>query len=279
MAETTTRREAADPYGEWAGTRGLLMSYRYLASAPRAIDRTHADGVLTLRPDLRTAAGSALAAPLAIAMLDVAGINVDPVNILALTQINVEIVDGGSEVSAAYLSGQVTTEARSQIFTEAHIYDAADRSRAIGFGTANWSVICPTPDGFSYPEPGIGVAGMADVPPLWQAYTGRRRADGLLEIPGLRPEIGTDRLHHGPMLVISETAALEAAAASLGTDALTVEHLAVTIVAPGREGPFVATPAFIARAGDTVGCRVELRDQGRDNRLVAGTFVRMRAVR
>ena len=139
-------------------------------------------------------------------------------------------------------------------------------------------MVCPTPEGFRYPEPGRGIEGLAEVPPLWQAYTGRRRADGLLEIPGLRPDIGAGRLHHGPMLVISEAAAIEAATEALGTDALAVEHLGLTIVAPGRSGPFVATPVLVAVRSDTVGCRIELRDHGRDARLVAAASVRLRAL-
>jgi len=277
MTDSTTRREAASPFGEWASSVDALMSYRYLASRPRAIDRSHAEGLMQLRPDLRTSAGAVLAAPLTIAMLDVAGINVDRIWILALTQTNVDVLDAGVEIGEIYLSGHITSEARSQIFTEARIYDAADHNRLIGFGTANWSVICPTPEGFQYPEPGCGVQDRTDLPPLWQAYTGRRRADGLLEVPGLRPEIGGERLHHGPMLVVTEAAAIEAAARALGTDALAVEHLGLTIVAPGRSGPFVANPVLVAVNADTVGCRVELRDGGRDDRLVATAFVRLRA--
>ncbi len=129
----------------------------------------------------------------------------------------------------------------------------ADRAKLVGLGSANWSVICPTPDGFVYPEPGEGVDETSDIPPLWQAYTGRRRDDGLLEIPGLRPEIGADRLHHGPMLVVTEAAALEAGAEALGTDALGVDQLTTTIVAPGRVGPFVAVP--VARSGSVTGRR------------------------
>src|SRR5262245_36999800 len=115
------RRELADPFGEWAGTRGALMSYRYLASRPTAIDRTHAEGRIALRPDLRTP-GGVLAAPLAIAMLDVAGINIDPVNILALTQVDMEVVDPAADVDEVYLRGHVTCETRSQIFTEVRLY-------------------------------------------------------------------------------------------------------------------------------------------------------------
>jgi acyl-coenzyme A thioesterase PaaI-like protein len=276
MTNAETRREAASPYGEWANAMDDLMSYRYLASRPHLIDRTHAEGLMELRPDLRTAAGTALAAPLAIAMLDVAGINIDRLWILALTQINVTLVDGAGEVDEVYLTGQVIKEARSQIFTEVRIHDAQDRDRAIGFGTANWSVIVPTPAGFSYPEPGSGVEDLQELPPLWQAYFGQRRPDGLIEVPGLNTAIGTDRLHHGPMLVVTETAALEAAAEAAGTDALEVEHLALTIVAPGRTGPFVAEPVFVAEGPRSIGCRVEFRDYGREKRLVATAFVRMR---
>ena len=236
------------------------------------------ENMLHIRRDLRTAGGAMLAAPLAIAMLDAAGVNVDPVNILALTQVNITIIDHGRGIDDVFVAGRVATEARSQIFTEASFFDAADRAKLVGLGSANWSVICPTPEGFAYPEPGEGVDETSDMPPLWQAYTGRRRADGLLEIPGLRPEIGADRLHHGPMLVVTEAAALEAGAEALGTDALGVDQIATTIVAPGRVGPFVAVPVAVGVSGDVAGCRVELRDGGRDDRVVATTVVRMRRI-
>jgi len=215
-----------------------------------------------------------LAAPLAIAMLDTAGVNVDPVNILALTQVNIAVV-GGVGIDEVFLAGHVTAEARTQIFTDATISDARDPKKPVGVGSANWSVICPTPDGFVYPDPGDGIDESVEPPLLWQAYTGRRRSDGLLEIPGLRPEIGAERLHHGPMLVVTEAAALDAGARALGADALHVDHLATTIVAPGRNGPFVATPVGVATSGDSALCRVELRDGGRGERLVATTTVRM----
>jgi len=279
MPDTAMRREAASPFGEWDQAVDALMTYRYLASTPRLIDRSHAEGTLPLRPDLRTPAGAVFGAPVAIAMLDVAGINIDRLWILALTQIDINMLAGATGAQALYFEGRIVSEARSQIFTEARIYDADNRETPIGFGTANWSVICPTPDGFSYPEPGAGTEGMAEVPPLWQAFGGRRRDDDRLEIPGLRPEIGTQRLHHGPMLVVTEATALEAAAHALGTDQLIVEHVSTTIVAPGRIGPFVAAPVFLAVQEEAAGCRVELRDAGREDRLVATTFVRMRVCR
>jgi acyl-coenzyme A thioesterase PaaI-like protein len=271
------RREASSPYGEWADAVGDLMSYRYLASRPRALDRDRAENRLTIRGDLRTT-GGLLAAPLAIAMLDTAGVNVDPINVLALTQVEVHVIDPALDVGAVAFHGHVTREARSQVFTETRMVDASDASRAVGFGTANWSIIVPTTGDFRYPEPGEGIPDDGTAPPLWEAYTGRRRADGRLEIPGLSPLVGTERLHHGPMLVVSEAAALDAAGAHFDGRPLAVEVLATSIVSPGRSGPFVAGASVLAGTTDAIGCRVELRDEGRDDRLVARTFLRIRAV-
>lgn len=268
------RREAASPYGEWAGAIDELMSYRYLASRPRALDRDHAEGFMRLRRDLRTPGGM-LAAPLCIAMLDVAGINVDAVNILALTQVNMTIADPGPDVREVYLRGRVEREARSQVFTSASVLDADDRSRVLASGSANWSVIVPTPEGFSYPEPGEGVPDDGTAPPLWQAYGAQRRADGSLAVSALSPKIGTDRLHHGPMLVCTEWAALHAAAEALGTDALRVDTVSLTIMQPGRVGPFVTRVADAAITADTAVFRVELVDEGRDARVVAANVVRI----
>jgi len=267
---------APDPHRDWAPSRGVLMSYAYLGSRPRAIDRTHADNVLRLRTDLRTAAGAITAAPLAIAMLDAAVVNVESLQVRAVTQVDVSIIDCAVDVERVLLAGAITAEARSQLFTEARICDADDPNRQLGFGSANWAVIGSSPQRFCFPEPGAVDPGTAAPPPLWHAYSGRRRSDGLLEIPRLL-EVGGERLHHAPMLVVCEAAALEHGAQTLGTDVLSVECLAMTIVAPGRIGPFVATPVFSVVDADTVGCRVELRDVEHGNCLVAAAFLRMQA--
>jgi len=270
------RRPSPDPQGDWAPTRGVLMSHAYLGSRPDAIDSTRADNVLDLRSDLRTGAGALLAAPLAIAMLDAATVNVESMRVLAVTHVDIDVVDCGLDVGRAHLAGQITTQMRSQLFTEARIHDADDPSRYIGFGTANWAVLGLAPHRFCFPQPGPPEPDWAGLPPLWHAYSGRRRADGTLEIPRLPLEVGEERLHYGPMLVVTEAVALDNAAAALGTDELVVEHLAMTVVAPGRVGPFIARAVFTATEGDSIGCRVELRDAGRGDRLIAATFVRVR---
>src|SRR4051794_20240247 len=106
--QQVARREAASPYGEWDDVaHSDLMSYRYLASRPRMIDRDHADGKMTLRRDLRTSSGL-LVAPLTIAMLDVAGINIDRINVLALTQLELTVLEAAADVKEVFLEGVVT---------------------------------------------------------------------------------------------------------------------------------------------------------------------------
>lgn len=252
------------------------MSYAYLGSRPEAIDSASAENVLDVRPDLRTGAGALLAAPLAIAMLDAATVNVESMRVLAVTHVDIDIVDCGLDVGRARLAGRIATQMRSQLFTEARICDADVPSRHIGFGTATWAVLEGAPRRFCFPQPGPPEPEWSGLPPLWHAYAGRRRADRTLEIPRLPLEVGRERLHHGPMLVVTETVALDSAAAALGTDELVVEHLAMTVVTAGRVGPFIAMPVFTAIEGDSIGCRVELRDAGCGDRLVAATFVRIR---
>lgn len=252
------------------------MSYAYLGSRPQVIDRTHAENALWLRDDLRTPAGAITAAPLAIAMLDAATANVESMHVRAVTQVDVSIVDCGLDVDRVLLAGAITAETRSQLFTEARIVDADHPERQLGFGSANWAVVGTTPHRFCFPEPAAFVPGTEVRPPLWHAYSARRRFDGLLEIPRLH-DVGGERLHHAPMLVVAEAAALAYATGALGTDMVTVDFLSMTMVAPGRIGPFVATTVFGAVDTDIVGCRVELRDAGWGDCLVAAAFVRMQS--
>jgi hypothetical protein len=253
------------------------MSYAYLGSRPRAIGPARTENVLGLREDLRTSAGAVAAAPLAITMLDAALVNVESTHVRAVTQVDVAIVDCAVDVDRVLLSGNRTADAGSQLFTEARIYDADDVTRHIGFGSANWTVLGMPPQRFCFPEPdAVDLAASDSAPPLWKAFSGRRRCDGLLEIPRLT-EVGAERLHYAPMLIVAEAVALEHAVSTFDTDMLTVDSLSMTMVAPGLMGPFVAKPVFSAVDTETIGCRVELRDAGRGNCLVAAGFVRMQA--
>lgn len=271
-------RDAELIHGVWTESLDELVSYRYLGCSSVVRDRTHAEGHLRLRRDLRTSAGT-LAAPIAIATLDTAGINIDRLYHLALTHVGVALFEPADGVEAVRVIGTVVREARTQVFTEARIEDAADPARVIGFGTADWAITAPTPEGFEYTEPGPGVPDSPDLPPLAEAYDAHPQPGGGLVIAGLSPRVGTGVLHHGPMLVSLEATALEVAAAAVGTDALRVEQLDTRIVKAGRTGPFVTDAEVLAANEETIAARATLRDDGAGGCLVAAALVRLRASR
>ena len=202
---TTTERDRGsnEIHGIWDGSQNDLISYRYLGCSSELRDREHAEGRMRLREDMRSPAGL-LSAPVAIAMLDTAGINIDRYYHAACTQVDVHLFDPAGDVDEILTLGTVVREARTQVFTEARIEDAAQRGRLIGFGTVGWAIIGPTPEGFVYTDPGSGVADSPSLPPLAEAYGARSRPDGRYVIDGLSPRIGTDSMHHGPILVTLE---------------------------------------------------------------------------
>jgi hypothetical protein len=220
-----------------------------------------------------------LTAPLAIAALDAAGNSMDRYYKIAITHVVVDVFDPMPDVEWIVLHSTVVREARTQLYTDAQIVAADDPQRVIGNVTLDWATLAPTPPGFEYLDPGEGVPDTPDLPPLWKAYSGRRREGGGFVIDGMNPAIGTKMslepvLHHGPVLVLTEAASLEAAAELLGTENLIVEQASTRFVAAGRKGPFVVT-ADAVETKDAVACRAVLRDDGLD-RDVAIAHLRIR---
>jgi len=257
-------------YGTWAGSLDELISYRYIGCRSVATDDGHATGRLVLRSDLRLGHGL-LGAPVAISVLDTAGINIDATHILALTRVDVQLLPGAGSVGAIAVLGTVVRRARTMVFTEARLVDAADHGRTIGFGTADWVVIEPTPPGFTYVDPGSGVPDEPPMPPLWAAYGAEPFPGGGFEIPALSPRIGAERMHHGPMLVVTEAAALQATEA-VGVRPTGVEVLTTRLLKAARVGPFRTRAEVVAQTASTASCRAELYDVGAAS-VVATTFV------
>ena len=226
---------------------------------------------MRVRSDLRTA-GGLLAAPLGIALLDTAGINVDAIGRCAPTQIDVTVFEAAADVDAVRMVGEIVREGRSQMFTRSRIEDAARPGRVIGFGTTSWAVMAPTPPGFVYVDPGPGVADAPDLPPLIDAFDVAPGKGGSYVLEGLSARVGADSLHQGPIQVMLEAAALDAARETAGTDAIYAEHTGTTIVQRGKTGPFVATANVLSSNGSTVACLAELRDDGEAGRVVATGF-------
>ena len=248
-----------------------LVSYRYLGCSSVAFDRHTAEGRMRLRTDVRTA-GGLLAAPLGIALLDTAGINVDAIGRCAPTQIDVTVFDSAHDVAEVRIFGAIVREGRSQMFTQGRFEDAARPGRVIGFGTTSWAVMAPTPPGFVYVDPGPGIPEAPGLPPFVEAFGVIRLAAGGYELAGLSPQVGGDSLHQGPIQAMLEAAALDAACEAAGTDAIYAEHMGTTIVQRGKTGPFVATASVLAARNQTVACRAELRDQGEGGRVFATGF-------
>jgi acyl-coenzyme A thioesterase PaaI-like protein len=269
----TPKREVDEHWEAWKRSlgEGGLVSYRHVGCSSRALSRHTAVGGMRVRRDLRTA-GGLLAAPLGIALLDTAGINVDPIGRCAPTQIDVTVFEAAHDVDAIRIHGRVVREGRTQMFTEGRIEDAAQPGRVIGFGTTSWAVQAPTPPGFVYVDPGPGAPDSPDLPPFVTAFGVRPVDGGGYELAGLSPQVGADGLHQGPIQAMLEAAALDVARDAAGTDVIRAEHTAATIVQRGKVGPFVATATTISDRAGVVACRAELRDHGAESRLVAIGF-------
>jgi acyl-coenzyme A thioesterase PaaI-like protein len=250
-----------DKTSAFAGSK--LVSYRYVGCNAVALDHHNATGRMRIRSDLRSQKGL-LAAPLAIAMLDAAGITVDPVNVASPIDIALQFFDDGTGVEEVVIHGSTTREARKNVFTEARIVDAADPGRLLALGSVDWAVIAPQPEGFRYGNPGPGVPDEPPMPPLTEVFGADRRDDGSYAIPGLGPTVGTGLLHHGPMLVT-----VEAAARDQLDPAAELTAFSLRIVRPGKTGPFVTSAEVVPTRTSVRAVRAQLVDEGGEGAVVA----------
>jgi acyl-coenzyme A thioesterase PaaI-like protein len=253
--------------GAFTASMGELISYRYVGCHAEAHDEDHATSHTTVRSHLCTP-GSLSSAALAISMLDAAGINVDPVHILGLTEVDIQLYEPATGIERFRTVGRVIRRAKTQVFTECRFEDAAT-GRVIGAGAANWSVIVDTPEGFLYTDMGPGFPESPETPRMLDAFELQPRGGGGFVLPALSPRVGAEVLHHGPMLVGTEQAALQAGAAAAGTDRLALRASSMRIVRAGRTAPFTFAADVLAVTDDTVACRSEIVDGNGDTTAVA----------
>ncbi len=269
MAQTNSDRDraAGEVNGVWAEAMDQLVSYRHFGTRSVLVDRHHATGTMPMRPDMR-ASGGMLLAPLAIGMLDAAGNNMDRYYQLGLTQIDIHAFDGAPGTERVALASEVVREARTQVFTEVVLTDEAD-GRVIGHGSANWAIINPTPPGFTYTDPGPGPRYESPMPSLAEVFGAQSAGGGGYIISGLSPRLGADMLHHGPIMVVMEAAAFDLATSEAGAHPLTPVAMSCRIVRAGRKGPFRIRSGLLGRNGDLISCRSVMRDEGRENEIIA----------
>jgi hypothetical protein len=237
VADETRDRGAAEMRGVFEATTDLI-TYRYIGCSSVAVDRDHAEGRMAIRRDMRLPSGALRTAPLAIAMLDTAGINIDPDVHAACTHIDVHLWDPGRDVDDIRIRGTVRRMARTAVFTEAVFIDAGRPARVLGAGTVGWSIIGPTPPGFSYRDPGPGVPDRDEMPPLVSGFGAASLGGGRFRLDGLSPLVGTEVLHHGPILVMSEAAAVVSYGSGVDGSDRWICTASLRLVRAGRCGPF-----------------------------------------
>jgi hypothetical protein len=260
---------ASDYWEEFEHRWTALLTYRYLGRQSRVLDAGVAGTSMPLRRDMRNAAGGIMAAPLCIASPESGGMADDryvPNPVIA----SMQILDDAVGVERVDIVSETVRIGRQMGFSRSRIVDAADHGRLIALSEGMGVSLGATPEGFERVDnPPLPVVDGPDLPPLHQVFGASRREDGWT-LPELRADLASPdaALHLGPIHVVLEAAATEAASISAGTDRLQIEDWHVMFVARGKVGPFrTGTEATVGRTG-RVGVRMTLHDDGNAGRVV-----------
>ncbi len=265
------------------GPEGLI-TYWYLG---RGFNQEVDPDTMTLRSDMRNRDGGLMAAPLAIAAPETGGWR-DREVVPAPMTYALHVLDPAPDVRAVRVTRETVRRGRKIGFSRSVVTDADDPGRIIALTSGTGVSLGPAPSGFrpvdlpsDLPE--------GDLPPLHVVFGARRDPDGW-RLPELTTRLASTSasLHLGPIHVICEAAAAEAAlAVALGGHempsanggdlehgpengrAVQVEDWEVHFVAPGRKGPFFAyADAWSGPAGKVL-ARFTLRDEGAEDAIVA----------
>jgi hypothetical protein len=166
-------------------------------------------------------------------------------------------------------------------YSRSKIVDADDHDRVIAFTEGQGVRIGTPPEGLEkMPEDKLEIVDSPDLPPLWQAFGASRRGDGHWVLPELSVELASPdaALHIGPQHVVLETAAVDLAAALVGTDRLQMQAWHVMFLARGKVGPFRVDGEAVRGADDKVGVRMTLHDEGTGDRPVTSASAVLRVV-
>lgn len=267
-------RELADERDAYADELrrrwGGLLSYRYIGRSYASMDLGPADDTVTVRYDMRNAAGGILLAVLGIASPEGGGMS-DLEAVPNPVIHSCQVLDPGRGVRRFEVISETLKRGRQLGFSRSRIVDAEQPTRVLALTEGQGISIGTPPDGLSrMPVEPIEVVDSPDLPPLWQVFGGHRRADGCWALPKLAAEVASAdaALHIGPQFVVLETAALEQAADAAGTDRLQGVSSHVMFVARGKAGPFRIEAEPLAGPDGVVAVRAVIRDEGADDRLI-----------
>ena len=255
-------------FRRWTG----LLSYRYIGRKHSSMNIGEVDNTVVIRQDMRNEAGGIMVAPLAISSPE--GCQTDMVAVPNPVIASVQIVDPGYDVKRVEIvdSGNIH-QGRTMGYGRCKIVDADNPERVIAFNEGQGAIIGIPPEGLERMDVSgteLVIEDSAELPPLWQAFGASKRPDGHWVLPPLSAELASPdaALHIGPQHVVLETAAIDLAAAAVGTRKVQVVSWHVMFMSRGKVGPFrVEGTAHVGTTG-RVGVRMLLHDEGNGDKPV-----------
>lgn len=264
------RETSEDHYWEDLRRRWTsLLSYRYLGRSHQSLNSGPADPTMTLRHDMRNAAGGIMAAPICIASPEGGGISDDFAVPNPVIQ-SVQILDEARDVGRIEVISEVLKLGQRMGFSRSLIVDAENRDRVIALTEGQGVSLGSVPPGFEKMEEArIEVADSPDLPPLYKVFGASRRDDGHWALPELAIETASPdaALHLGPQHILLEAAASDLASDQAGTEQLQVESWHVMFLARGKTGPFRVEGEAIGGT-DRIGVRMTVHDEGNGDRAI-----------
>ncbi len=268
---------AAELKRRWTG----LLSYRYIGRNHSAMNTGPADNTVTLRRDMRNAAGGLLVAPLSISSPE-GDVGSDLVTVPNPVIHSCQVLDDARDVKRIeVVQSEVLHSGTRMGYSRSKIVDADNHDRVIAFTEGQGARIGTVPEGLEkMDEDKLEIVDSPDLPPLWEVFGAQRRKDGHWELPELSVELASPdaALHIGPQHVALETAAIDYAAALVGTDRLQIESWHVMFLARGKIGPFRVDGEAARGTDGKVGARLVLHDEGNGDRRVTAASALFRIV-
>ena len=258
---------AAELQRRWGG----LLSYRYIGRNHSAMNLGEVDNTVTLRHDMRNAAGGLLVAPLSISSPE-GNVGSDLETVPNPVIHSCQILDPARDVERIEVVASQQLHSGTRMgYSRSKIVDADDHDRVIAFTEGQGVRIGEVPKGLGkMPENKLEIVDSPDLPPLWQVFGAFRRDDGHWVLPELSVELASPdaALHIGPQHVLLEAAANDFAADLVGTDMLQMRGWHVMFMARGKVGPFRIEGEAARGTDGTVGVRTVMHDEGNHDRAV-----------
>jgi hypothetical protein len=257
---------AAELRRRWGG----LLSYRYIGRTFSSMDAGAADDTVTLRRDMRGPTGAVLLAVLGIAAPEGGGMS-DLEAVPNPVIHSCQVLDPGFDVRRLEVVSEVLKQGRQMGYSRSRIVDADKPGRVLAVTQGQGISLGVPPAGLeTMPVEPIVVRDGPNLPPLWQVFGAARRADGHWALPELSSEVASPdaALHLGPQFVLLETAAVDRAVGSSGTDQVRAISSHVMFLARGKVGPFRTEAEFVPGSDGMSVVRVVLHDEGAGDRAV-----------